>query len=217
MIQHKDAAVSPVVGVMLMLVVTIIIAAVVSAFAGGMASEQHNTPQVSLNVKSSIQNIQGTIDPVSPHTLTYPDGFTAANGLQFENTGGDMFSLNDIAIQIQTGDTKMTLLPTDTLSDKSIIPAGISNGGYFQKIGNTSVSDKMIAPGDKFMLYADGCAKEVTYVWSGGSTYYGPKLSWQPSGAKNRIGVYLNSKIQYNVIDKNSNRVMSTGEIYLVQ
>ena len=34
--QYKENAVSPVVGVMLMLVVTIIIAAVVSGFAGGL-------------------------------------------------------------------------------------------------------------------------------------------------------------------------------------
>lgn len=39
MIERKEDAVSPVVGVMLMLVVTIIIAAVVSGFAGGLAGE----------------------------------------------------------------------------------------------------------------------------------------------------------------------------------
>jgi archaeal type IV pilus assembly protein PilA len=43
----KDDAVSPVVGVMLMLVVTIIIAAVVSAFAGGIGGSQVKTPQAS--------------------------------------------------------------------------------------------------------------------------------------------------------------------------
>ncbi|MGC9436230.1 MAG: type IV pilin N-terminal domain-containing protein, partial [Methanomicrobiales archaeon] len=39
-----DDAVSPVIGVMLMLVVTIIIAAVVSAFAGGMADTGKKAP-----------------------------------------------------------------------------------------------------------------------------------------------------------------------------
>jgi FlaG/FlaF family flagellin (archaellin) len=43
----KDDAVSPVVGVMLMLVVTIIIAAVVSAFAGGLATGKEKAPQAS--------------------------------------------------------------------------------------------------------------------------------------------------------------------------
>jgi len=46
-----DEAVSPVVGVMLMLVVTIIIAAVVSAFAGGLASSQQKAPQLTAETK----------------------------------------------------------------------------------------------------------------------------------------------------------------------
>ena len=37
---RKDEAVSPVVGILLMLVVTIIIAAVVSGFAGSLTSDQ---------------------------------------------------------------------------------------------------------------------------------------------------------------------------------
>ena len=40
----KDDAVSPVIGVMLMLVVTIVIAAVVAAFAGGLATETESAP-----------------------------------------------------------------------------------------------------------------------------------------------------------------------------
>lgn len=46
-----DGAVSPVVGVMLMLVVTIIIAAVVSAFAGGMGGAKEKTPTASFEVR----------------------------------------------------------------------------------------------------------------------------------------------------------------------
>jgi len=53
---HKpkhESAVSPVVGVMLMLVVTVIIAAVVSAFAGGLAETQKKTPQVTMTASYS--------------------------------------------------------------------------------------------------------------------------------------------------------------------
>lgn len=212
MSRQTQDAVSPVVGVMLMLVVTIVIAAVVSAFAGGMGTDQHKTPQVTLNVKSDIQKIGGTIDP-DTYALTYPTGFTAANGLLFENTGGDTFSLADIEIQLQIEDTKYTIKPTDTLPTGNILPAGISNGGYFQKIGNTSVSDRMIAPGDKFMLYADGCAEGVTYTWD--HSYYGPKISWRPTDTKAGFSVYLNKKVQYAVFDKVSNRVMAKGELIL--
>lgn len=45
-------AVSPVVGVMLMLVVTIIIAAVVSAFAGGLGQSSPKTPQISIGAEA---------------------------------------------------------------------------------------------------------------------------------------------------------------------
>lgn len=48
--EKKEDAVSPVVGVMLMLVVTIIIAAVVSGFAGGLAGGTQKAPQVSMDV-----------------------------------------------------------------------------------------------------------------------------------------------------------------------
>lgn len=47
----NEAAVSPVVGVMLMLVVTIIIAAVVSAFSGGLSQGTNKAPQLSLGAE----------------------------------------------------------------------------------------------------------------------------------------------------------------------
>ena len=48
LIHKKEDAVSPVIGVMLMLVVTIVIAAVVAAFAGGIATDTEPTPSVVL-------------------------------------------------------------------------------------------------------------------------------------------------------------------------
>jgi flagellin-like protein len=49
---QNDRAVSPVVGVMLMLVVTIIIAAVVSGFAGGLiGSNNQKTPALTMDVR----------------------------------------------------------------------------------------------------------------------------------------------------------------------
>lgn len=48
---NKEPAVSPVVGVMLMLVVCIIIAAVVSAFAGGISGGTDKAPQITLGAK----------------------------------------------------------------------------------------------------------------------------------------------------------------------
>ncbi|MDP3563469.1 MAG: type IV pilin, partial [Methanoregula sp.] len=79
--QLTENAVSPVVGVMLMLVVVIIIAAVVSAFAGGLGTNTKKAPQVSLEVTPVIQGIQD--QNTGNYVPDYPAGFTADNGLLF--------------------------------------------------------------------------------------------------------------------------------------
>ena len=80
-VKYGDA-VSPVVGVMLMLFVTIIIAAVVSAFAGGLAQTSPKAPQVSISAEAHnytdiIINFNGgdTLDPGAITVKTFiPEG-----------------------------------------------------------------------------------------------------------------------------------------------
>lgn len=55
----RESAVSPVIGVMLMLVVTIIIAAVVSAFAGGMAKDTDKAPSGTFKLRISNDGTWG--------------------------------------------------------------------------------------------------------------------------------------------------------------
>lgn len=88
---NREHAVSPVVGVMLMLVVTIIIAAVVSAFAGGMSDGTRKAPQSSV-----------AVTPDLPGHL-----------ISFEHNGGDAFSLDEIEVVFQISDQKVTLSPRD--------------------------------------------------------------------------------------------------------
>ena len=76
--QNSESAVSPVVGVMLMLVVTIIIAAIVSAFAGGTASSQTKVPQTSIQAKFSI-----------------------SNGMTISHAGGDPLATSDIVFIVR--------------------------------------------------------------------------------------------------------------------
>jgi len=73
-----DAGVSPVVGVMLMLVVTIVIAAIVSAFAGGLGSAQSKAPQAT---------ISGT--------------YSQSHGLMFSHDGGDGLTTGNLLVQIR--------------------------------------------------------------------------------------------------------------------
>jgi len=74
----SEHAVSPVIGVMLMLVVTIIIAALVSAFSGGAVSGTQKAP-------SAV--IQGT--------------YSQSNGMTISNNGGDAIPLSSTIIMVQ--------------------------------------------------------------------------------------------------------------------
>jgi len=80
---RRNHAVSPVVGVMLMLVVTILIAAVVSAFAGGLMKSQDKTPQLT---------ISGTYSQAKGLSITHDGGDPVAlTTVTFLTTPSDMF------------------------------------------------------------------------------------------------------------------------------
>jgi len=87
----RQDAVSPVVGVMLMLAVTIMIAAVVSTFAGGFSDTSGKVPQASFKVRANL-----------PENRTY-----------FDHAGGDPVSLNSIEVVFLSGEKKATLTKAD--------------------------------------------------------------------------------------------------------
>ena len=86
--EQKDDAVSPVIGVMLMLVVTIIVAAVVATFAGGSVSSTEVPPTAVLDVNIySAYNVGGTM------TKTYAPEFT------IDHLAGDPINTADIMLK----------------------------------------------------------------------------------------------------------------------
>jgi len=124
-----EHAVSPVVGVMLMLVVVIIIAAIVSGIAGGMVSGQKKVPQAT---------IQATFSQSGGMTITHAGGdplptanliFTVADNPEFgqglsavttqvlnasliQNANGDLLKLTDGTSNITAFKAGDTLLIT---------------------------------------------------------------------------------------------------------
>jgi FlaG/FlaF family flagellin (archaellin) len=78
----NDSAVSPVVGVMLMLVVVIIIAAIVSGFAGGLVSTDTKPPQATIQGKYSY----------------------SANIFQMYHAGGDELPTQKLNVQMYQND-----------------------------------------------------------------------------------------------------------------
>jgi len=143
MMQKREYAVSPVVGVMLMLVVTIIIAAVVAAFASGAVGQTSKTPQATISA-----------------TFTAPSN--GGNQSVFTNNGGDPFDLNDIRVVLQDesagggAPTKTTL----TLADNAT-----SNCILFQKVGDTTST--VIRAGDSFVIVGKGLNYGAPYIGIG--------------------------------------------------
>ena len=112
---RNGEAVSPVIGVMLMLVVTIIIAAVVSAFAGGSLGSQTKTPQAT---------IKGV--------------FSQSNGMQIIHTGGDAIPASTLMFTMTSDATFGQGLSSTTtqIIDKTLITD--LNGNALQKTDGTS-------------------------------------------------------------------------------
>ena len=78
-----DRAVSPVIGVVLMIAVVVILAAVVGAFATGIFGSQSSAPQASFSVNDGDVVFEGG-DNIDPSNLE----FTASDGTVNDQTSG---------------------------------------------------------------------------------------------------------------------------------
>ena len=96
----KDDAVSPVIGVMLMLSITIIIAAVLMAFAGGMADTKPATPSVDLSAEF-VKSGEGIV-------------------LRLSHNGGDALNPKDIKVTAYVASASSS---GEQLIIKDLIPA----------------------------------------------------------------------------------------------
>ena len=123
----NEDAVSPVIGVMLMIVVTIIIAAVVSGFAGGMTSSESKVPNAAFTVHPNLKG-NGTI--------------------AFHQSGGDELVLNEILVQLEHNSTSIILSNLDKMSGENY-----GNYSYLTEMGGDA--DGFITGGDRLVLTCD--------------------------------------------------------------
>lgn len=211
--KKTDDAVSPVVGIMLMLVVTIIIAAVVSTMAGGLMTSTDPAPQATFSAASTIEKI-----PDTDKTNAEPNAgsITAANGIIFRHMGGDTIALNDIKIQLGSSSKQMTFTLDVIRSDTSIVPdtqpvIQTSDGSktYFSVGTRTST---VLNPGDSFTIFADTCYDSTKAV---AGTLNGQFLVWQPKDSSGTFTAQLNDNLEYSIIDRNSGHTIQTGVIKL--
>lgn len=90
--KSSEDAISPVVGVMLMIVVTVIIVAVVSAFGTGLVGDD--------TIKTPIVKIE-LDDVVVGSDKGYSDGKGTLKSVYFVHKGGDEISLNNIEFSMK--------------------------------------------------------------------------------------------------------------------
>ncbi|MFA5330789.1 MAG: type IV pilin N-terminal domain-containing protein [Methanoregula sp.] len=142
-IRRNEEAVSPVVGVMLMLVVTIIIAAVVSAFAGGLTGTTQAAPKASIDVqiKMEADDTMGGTNDVMTFTELSGDSIQTkdlAIITYYVNQSGTVYknkqTLTSSASQLYNGSyysSRLSRVPY--LSDMRL---GYSNGNTLTDFGN---------------------------------------------------------------------------------
>ena len=86
---RKDDAISPVIGVMLMLVVTVVIAAVVVMFSTGLAGDTKTTPTAMFEVSNAVVS----------SAVGYQDVLAYVN---LRHKGGDVIPLSELQITLET-------------------------------------------------------------------------------------------------------------------
>jgi len=145
---------------MLMLVVTIIIAAVVSAFSGGMASGQKKIPQATIQADYSIND-----------------------GMTIKHAGGDPLPLADIQFVIWDGPTfgpnieqsTKQILSLTKMNDDTGLPVMTDSGGY-----NTTA----LLAGSTLSITAKDCYCDVLQPNIKPSDYVSGDATYPSTGAE---------------------------------
>jgi len=126
----QDDAVSPVVGVMLMLAITVMLAAIASAFAGGFSDTTEKSPQSSLSVTANFDKIR--------------IGSTDYYRVYLDHTGGDPFSLNSVKVVFRSDETE----------NKTQLTRQDTNCYNFTLVGpdGPAYNDTTVRAGDRFFI-----------------------------------------------------------------
>lgn len=196
----NETAVSPVVGIMLMLVVTIIIAAVVSGFAGSLTSNEQKAPQAAIETTISntglymgsqfLMEVKGVSDPINTKDLKLVTKWATTCKV----TGDPGYTqCTEIGQKISGGNTSLpNVLNTVFSSGSYHYPApigfgpGVKEWSMYQYVlpeqfwGNftiTSGTRVRAYPVGPFTAYSGGAAAggygpvSATYKYADGSTW----------------------------------------------
>ena len=137
--REDDSAVSAVVGVMLMLVVTIIIASVISAYAGGLSGTREKAPQVTIAAR-----------------------INDSKTIYFDHMGGDGISINDLTIVLDQGDTSLRITNGTVNRTSCDLKNKAGSGFSFIRPGDTIVLSGEHDSGVTYFRVNDTSSPEIT-------------------------------------------------------
>jgi len=153
-----EHAVSPVVGVMLMLVATIIIAAVVSSFGTGLTGDVDtaSNARVELVGVSLGGGVRNTLGPVGVVFKNAGGGSLDLRNLRFYATGSAMNSQGSVTL---TYNDPVSLSYAGIKNNYDVRPPEEAKGYRMQKFGSGLTSedlkDPIVEPGERFIIYAE--------------------------------------------------------------
>ena len=207
--QKKEDAVSPVIGVMLMLVLTIVIAGLVAAFAGGLFTTVEKPTQAVFKVNSAINSL-----PDTDKTNAQPDGDTKVNnGIQFRHTGGDTVYLEDITVQLKTDSAEMGInfaTKQGASRAKAETIKSMSHPTYFYMGG---VEYTELNAGDSFTILADNWYDSTAATDS--NIVKGRYIIFQPEGSTGKLVLQKGKEVTYSIIKTSTGDVLQRGTFIL--
>jgi archaeal type IV pilus assembly protein PilA len=168
---RTNDAVSPVIGVMLMLIVTIIIAAVVSGFVGGIASTSEKTPQIIL---------KGT--------------YSQANGMTLTHASGDTIAIQDYNFMTTPSDA----MGTDSgkfawMIDKTIILDPKNSNKPIYNATTSTFDTRSFSSGDTLVINTSSCtdySKTGTISSSTPGVNANARVFWEGTNKNKFFGAY---------------------------
>lgn len=235
-LSKKDEAVSPVVGVMLMLVVTIIIAAVVSGFAGGLSGENQKAPQASIIATDFV--VKGVIDSVATDTPPPPVANVWGQGqwqpdqgatnpaadiyVVFEHMGGDSLNLENIELYLgKLSEPQMGSFISRALEPQNG-PEMTTSQNDFGTIGvkadipgwSAGWSDYLEKYPDRDSVVIKPGDRFVLHADYGARDVDGNnRIMWLQEGGDYPFPIGEGDVLTYDIIDKNSDKIICSGQI----
>ena len=223
--KERESAVSPVVGVMLMLVVTIIIAATVSAFAGGLVGTSEKAPQAAFDVKINVGGFSNTmaithlggdpIDTARTKLITSWTNRTNPNIVNYRETTA--LPISKTPQEYRTGHYVNLSLADANVNNTD----GIYQEPYFVIPGDVPADAKGEEASlwfGNFILHPGDVMKVEGSITVSGSTYYNTQENYDKNSViKNALMLSGKDVVNVKLVDIPTGQIIFDKDIYVTE